>query len=523
MDEPSDAEATPAAAEMSPERLGLGTLAELVRASMDGIAVLDERGRLVYINPSGSRILGRRAEQLVGRTGPFLTTLRLGRTTPSEASGEVTAHSVGYHRPDGSERELEYSQSSFHAEGRGLVIVTFRDVTESQVQARRVAAFARTASSIAFAESLQAALDRVASEVFHATGVAGCAVVPVDPESRIATVSGTAGLPEDYAARVEECRRLGAPLAVYRVFELQRPIVWPDWRREVLGDPRWAPLHDVLRQANWGAFVAVPMLVRGRPVGVLTVFYRETYEPGEADVAFLSAMADHAAVAVENARMFDELERHTALEERHRLARELHDSISQALFAMTMTARAVELAAQRRGLAPDDPIELGVAELRDLTQGALAEMRALIFQLRPGALHEEGLVAGIRRHAAAVAARERLDISVEGPDDALPLDEATENELFRMVQEALHNVVKHAQASHVGVEIREDPTEPGSLFVQVSDDGVGFDPDADYPGHLGLRTMRERIEGLGGRIVIDSTPGVSTVVRAVAPGALTSP
>jgi Na+/proline symporter len=221
--------------------------------------------------------------------------------------------------------------------------------------------------------------------------------------------------------------------------------------------------------------------------------------------------------------MIDEASHVAALEERHRLARELHDSVSQVLFSMTLHTRAVELAVQRSGGDFDGRVARGLAHLRSLTQGALAEMRASIFQLRPDALDEEGLASAIRKSAATVAAQEGLDVRVQAPEGRFPLDSRAEEELFRVVQEAVHNCVKHAHARCVEIRLREDPDLDGTLVVEVADDGVGFDPDARHTGHLGINGMRERTDRLGGSLIIDSSPAGSTTVRAVIPGILRRP
>ena len=168
-------------------------------------------------------------------------------------------------------------------------------------------------------------------------------------------------------------------------------------------------------------------------------------------------------------------------------------------------------------------VQLGrnIAELKSLTHGALAEMRALIFQLRPEALREEGLVAAVRKHAAAVAARGGLDVRVTAPDDHLPLPERVEEDLFRIIQEALHNGVKHASPSYVDIVLTTSGM--GTLSLEVTNDGPGFDPDAAFPGHLGLVGMRERARRAGGQFIVQSCPDGPTTVRAVLPGVLRRP
>ncbi|HEV2372759.1 MAG TPA: histidine kinase [Streptosporangiaceae bacterium] len=219
----------------------------------------------------------------------------------------------------------------------------------------------------------------------------------------------------------------------------------------------------------------------------------------------------------------DEASQLAALEERHRLARDLHDSVSQALFSMTLHTRAMELAIRRENVDPDGPVANNLAELRNLSRSALTEMRALIFQLRPGALHEEGLAVAVRRHAAAVAAKEGLDVEVDVPEGRLALGERVIEELFRITEEALRNSVKHAQASRIGILLVEDAATTGTLILEVTDDGVGFWPDAPYPGHLGMRSMRERAERIGGQLTVDSCPDGPTTVRVVLPGILPVP
>jgi signal transduction histidine kinase len=200
--------------------------------------------------------------------------------------------------------------------------------------------------------------------------------------------------------------------------------------------------------------------------------------------------------------------------ERQRIARDLHDSVSQSLFSTTLHVRTAQhvLALEK----PDStgPVGEELSEIGQLTRGALAEMRALIFELRPGALAEEGLVAAVTKQASALSAREGLVIEVDGPDERLPLEPGLEEQLYRLALEALANVVKHARASSATVHIaaRDD-----TVSIEVSDDGRGFDPGAVGPEHFGLRSMRGRVADLGGRLEVMSTPGRGTVLRVEVP------
>lgn len=504
------------------EALGSSVLADLVATSTVGIALLDAERRCVYMNPSGCHVLGRSLEELTGRPAPFDPVAATDVGQPAEPAGRwfrvQRFRVIEVDTGDAGRVAVEYTENSLGAGSGARTAVFFRDVTEGLREQERLAAFARTASSLAYTGSLQQVLDRVAAFVLWPTGAVACAIVLIDPATRTFRMAGTSGHLDGYLEKIEKCRQLGAPLATLEAFERRQPAVRRDLKK-LLDDPRYAPMHETLAEAAWTSAAMVPLVSRGEELGVLSAFYPATHEPTDADTGFLVAMADQMAVAVDNARLLGELEGKVALEERHRLARELHDSVSQALFSMSLHARAVQMAAEQSGADPQGPVAVGVAQLLELVQGALAEMRALIFQLRPEALHEEGLTLAVRKHAAAIAAREGVDVRVRADEDRLPLDDVAEEELFRVVQEAVHNCVKHAQPTHIDVRLSAEPGDPETLVLEVEDDGVGFEPNARHPGHLGLESMRERTERLGGRLVVESSAAGSRV-RAVLPGIL---
>jgi signal transduction histidine kinase len=200
--------------------------------------------------------------------------------------------------------------------------------------------------------------------------------------------------------------------------------------------------------------------------------------------------------------------------ERQRIARDLHDSVSQSLFSTTLHVRTAQRALELEQHDTAGPVGEELSEIGQLTRGALAEMRALILELRPSALAEEGLVAALAKQAAALSAREGLVIEVDGPDGHLPLGPEVEEQLYRLGQEALANVVKHARASSAMVRIA---AADGTVSVEVSDDGRGFDPATVGPEHFGLRSMRGRVADLGGRLEVTSAPGGGTVLRVQVP------
>jgi len=383
---------------------------------------------------------------------------------------------------------------------------------QAQETARKTAAIAQTASQVAFGGSLQSTLDMLCRHVVDVTGaVAAAVVLREDEHDRMA---GTFGLPEEYAPALNRILASGVQLLMQDAFAGRKHVLRREMRKSILESEMYAPLHDLMAEVSWDTTVAVPMVYRDRPVGVLLSYHLPTDNIGEAELTFHTVIADQAAVAVENSRLLVQAHDKARLEERQHLARELHDSVTQALFSISLISRSAEMMVQREGTRPEQILEK-MADLRQLTQGALAEMRALIFELRPGALEEEGLLEAIRKHAAAVQGREMMPIEVTSTSAGeLPrLKPVAEEALYRIAQEALHNVVKHARATRAEVKIGVDDR---FITLQVSDDGVGFDPASVPAGHMGLGTMGQRTAALGGEYSVQSAPpgeGTTVIVR----------
>jgi signal transduction histidine kinase len=196
-------------------------------------------------------------------------------------------------------------------------------------------------------------------------------------------------------------------------------------------------------------------------------------------------------------------------DERQRLARELHDSALQALYGIAMAAQAARRTAD--GMSESERLIEALDYIVDQSEAALVELRSLIFGLRPESVAEEGLVAGLRRLTAAVAARQKLQVEIVA--EAEPdIDNSAKEALYRIAQESLQNVVKHASARAVRVHL---VSEGDKVELVIDDDGIGFDSGADHPGHLGISGMKQRAAAQNLQLTVHSPPtgGVEVRVR----------
>jgi signal transduction histidine kinase/ligand-binding sensor protein len=351
----------------------------------------------------------------------------------------------------------------------------------------------RVAAALLRKVSLGEVLEIVCTEAQQLTGASGSAILLVEDDEwlRVARSTGTASAPFD---RIPVEGSL-AGIAVRR----DEPFLTNDLGSEAYRD---------FRDGRPGAFLAMPLHANGSVIGVLEVVDK----PGgfaKDDTRIISLFASQAAINIEHARLNQQAGQLAVLEERQRLARELHDSVVQSLYSMTLYADAAALAF---AAGKKDVTVNHLQELRDTARGAMHDMRLLIFELHPPALEREGLVAALQVRLAAVEARAGLqtELAVEG---ARRLPIVIEQELYRIAEGALNNVVKHARAQHVTVRLRFTDQV---VCLQVCDDGMGFDPlTARSAGGMGLRSFEERAANVGGRVTLESGPGEGTTVTVV--------
>ena len=387
------------------------------------------------------------------------------------------------------------SQTALAIENAKLFEETCRRLAESQ-------SLTRVTTALLQKLALGEVLDIVCTEAQELTGALGSTVFLLDKERggwlRVAHSSGTAS--PDFDRMPIEGSLTG------RAVREGKPIVSND------------PAE--LSQGFGGggeqptALLAVPLRVKGSIIGALDMVSK----PGgftQEDVRVSSIFAGQAAMAIENARLYEQAQELARVKERQRLARDLHDAVTQTLFSASLIAEVLPRIWERN---PEEG-QRRLEELRELTRGALAEMRTLLLELRPSALVDAALDDLLRQLAESITGRARVPVALE-MEGKCELPSEVKVAFYRIAQEALNNVAKHAGASQATVSLRylsphPSPTrggEGGGVELRISDDGRGFDPSGVPPESLGLGIMRERAEAVGAALTVKSEIGRGTEV-----------
>ena len=496
----------------------------IFEASSDGLLVTDpETGAIVQANAAACAMHGYTPEAFA-RLHPtdFIHPdhrAKFGDYQRTLARGErYEARSV-HLRQDGTPFHVSVHGSGIYYVGRLHYLGVLRDITE-QVQAqqllerrvqertRELSALLQFQRTLASTLELEPLLGLILEQLLGLVACTGISVM---------TLEGDQGTIRAYRGPAVQAAVLGFQFSVKGTFAEQvvarlEPFIVPDLRADTPLTRSISADWRARRDAVYGyvrSWMGVPLVAKETAIGLLVLHHDEPdfFEPRHADLTM--ALASAVAAAVENARLYEQAQQLAALQERQKLARELHDSVSQALYSIALGARTARTQLDRDPAKVAEPLDYVLS----LAQAALAEMRALIFELRPESLEQNGLVAVLTRQADSLRVRHRIDVSAhlgDEPAGALEVKQA----VYRIAQEALHNIVKHARATHV--EVRLD-CQDGWLRLDIQDDGAGFDAGGEFPGHLGLRSMRERAQQLGGALRVESAPGTGTRVVAEVP------
>jgi signal transduction histidine kinase/ligand-binding sensor domain-containing protein len=377
---------------------------------------------------------------------------------------------------------------------------------ESQVEDRtkELAALNAVASVVSRSLNLDEILSSALTKTLEVMGTEAGGIYLLQQDTQILTIATHEGLSAQFVAEIDNLK-VGEGFSG-QVAQSGEPLVVQD----VSTDPRLT--RSVARESGFHALGIVPLLSRAQVLGTLFVATRGHREFSHQDVELLAAIGAQIGVAVENARLYEQAQQVAVVQERQRLARDLHDSVTQSLHSSTLMAEA----GQRLAGAGDlERTKHYLTRLGEISQQALKEMRLMVYELRPLALRQVGLVGALQQRLDAVERRAGIDARLiieggpgEGQEVDLPPD--TEEALYRIAQEALNNALKHAQPSTVTVTLRVE----GRAELEVADDGSGFEPDAvDGAGGIGLDSMRERAEKVGGILTIHSAPGEGTKIR----------
>jgi len=502
-------------------------LSKIVTAALDAIITVDASHRIVNFNPAAENLFGYSSGEVFGQGLDRLIPALLNPGHPdfytanfnrvADTSGPISSSDQLYAlRSSGEKFPVEATVSQVETDGQQFYTIFIRDITERvqafQLLEERVAR--RTAELSVLLEisqnvaanlnlpSIKGVLTGQLNKLMnfdlfslyrrHKDGSfslldTSLPVAPVSLNSLVAGLNALSPWPAESAATP-------TPLIVDDFSD--SPSAAEAFRREVSDE------------TSFRSVMYVPLVVKEEVVGLLVLNYHEPgyYTPYHAQLA--QAVGTQVATAIENARLYDQAQDIAALEERQRLARELHDSTSQVLFSIQLGSRALRNFLQEEQLSEAKET---VNYLIALAKGGLDEMRALIFDLRPESIEKEGLLGALQKQIVALKDRYNLEVEVRFSQETEPeLPLKYKEALYRVAREALHNVVKHASSERVELELTWDSQ---AIRLVVRDYGIGFEPEGDFSGHYGLHTMQERAQKLpGAKLSIESKPGEGTRV-----------
>jgi two-component system nitrate/nitrite sensor histidine kinase NarX len=486
----------------------------IFEAASDGLVIYDiGLDSVVEVNPAACEMHGYTHKEFIG-LNPAVFMLpeshaifreQIHKAKPDSAFESLIIHI----RKDGSSFHAEVRRSLINYRGRPCLLSVIRDVSQ-RIQTEKVlgkemeAQMREQATLLTISHTLASTLefqpDLILDQLREIIEYTHCGLFTLE-DSTLVTLAmrGMPQLEESLPFRVH----LRGPETLRVLFNEHKPIriadVWSDnpqaeFLRTLLSDGSSALLEGI---QSW---MWVPLAVKSRIVGGLGVAHakRDHFSPHHADLAL--SVANQAAMTMVNAELYERAQALAVLEERQRLARNLHDAINQSLFSAGLIAEVLPRLWERDQAEARRSLE----DLRRLTRGAMAEMRALLAELRPSTLIDAELGDLLHLLGNAFTGRTNIPttVTVVG-QGALPAE--VQVAIYRICQEALNNVAKHAEASLVEIDLKHENT---AIELSIRDDGRGFDPERiTTSGHYGLSMMQERAGTVGARLSITSQPG----------------
>lgn len=490
----------------------------IFEAAGDGLVIYDlELDSVLEANPAACEMYGFTRQEFIG-INPIAFILPENHSLLKEQvrkaeSGSVFESLIVHQRKDGSPFHAEERRSVINYRGRPCLLSVIRDVSK-RIQAEKVlgekieARMREQATLLAISQTLASTLDfqpgLILDQLREIIEYTHCGLFALEDSTLVAlAMRGTQVLEETSPLRIH----LHGPESLSALFNGHRPIriadIWSDsaqaqFLRTLLNDGAVVLLEGM---SSW---MWVPLAVKGRILGGLGVAHekRNYFTPHHADLAL--SVANQAAITIANTELNRQAQALAVLEERQRLARNLHDAINQSLFSASLIAEVLPRLWERDQAEARRSLE----DLRKLTRGAMAEMRALLAELRPSTLIDMELGDLLHLLGNAFTGRTNIPAKVNvAGQSMLPAD--VQVAIYRICQEVLNNVAKHAAASLVEIDLNQEGT---SIELRIRDDGQGFDPGQTASGHYGLSMMQERAQRVGAQLSIKSQPGYGTEI-----------
>ncbi len=500
----------------------------LLEATPAAIVAVNALGEIIFVNAKVEEMFGYGRDELLGQPVEILMPERFHadhehhrldyglspRVRPMGAGSDLIAR-----RKNGSEFPVEAGLSHLTVDGELLIFALITDISKrkqtEEMLERRVAERTREIdrrqrvsdslrdiiSLLNSNRPLQEVLDLIVLQARRMLEAEATAIYRLQGDQETTTILASYGLPGNYIGdHLPDKELLNRALAV----EGGNGVV--QWAGIGGDQPAVATHATEAIDELYGAQLVIPLALKEEIYGGLIFYYREPRPLSFQELELAVLFGEQTKLAIENARLRAQSEQLAVAAERSRIARDLHDSVTQTLFSASLIAEVLpriwdkDRAESKRRLN----------ELRQLTRGALAEMRTLLLELRPATLIEVELNELLRQLTEAAVGRARIpiELNIEG---VAPIPPDVKIAFYHIAQEALNNVIKHARASHAAVTLRR---QTGLLSLCVHDDGRGFELQRVTPQHLGLTIMQERSDAIHGELRIASTPGRGTEITA---------
>ena len=493
----------------------------------EGLTII-ENGRLIYVNDRACEIFGGCPEgDLLERVHRFalpeeIEPLNAALSNPGQPPAELQYWIKG---KDGERRCIREHYSAVQSQDSNRLFIVTSDVTEraqayqtlEQAVSDRTRELStvldisqRIASTLELEPLLNLILDQIASIIPYS----GAAIYTLEEgrlHGKAYQVPSLPNLPNlNHSLSISL-----AEAGPYQPVITEKKVLILD---DIKSEP---PLARAFRKANISlkpsafnhahSWIGIPLIVRDQVTGLLSLTHKQPGYYTQRHARLAQAITNQIAVAIENARLYEQAQDLATLEERNRIARELHDSVTQLLYAISLYSAAAGRAVRKENFRQ---VEENLTEIKDNALQALQEMRLLILELNPPLLQKHGLVAALKSSLESIESRAGLETDLK-TDGVVRLPSAIEPDIYRIAMEALNNLVRYSRAKKVSVDLQ---TRSNWVILDICDNGVGFDPEVvRNGGGMGIHNMEQRARKLGGRLEITSSPGAGTRIKAEIP------